>query len=381
MKETFFVVLAGGNGERLWPLSSYLRPKQLIPFINGASLLEQTVQRIQPLVKNKNHLMVVTNTDQQEAVKRMVGKQASVLSEPAGRNTAPAILLSCLEIAQKNDDAVIIVLPSDHFIPESEKFVSLLWASIAYASCYEQIVLLGVKPTSPATGYGYIQYKAEQFVAGWSCFPVQTFHEKPDKERAQEYLERHDMLWNVGIFVGRVKVFLDQFAQWAPELWDSMAKYRNNECTYDQLPSISIDHALMEKSDKIVVFPAQFSWHDVGTLPAFLMLKAQHEKEADTKVINVDAHGNLACTTKKVVAFIGVDNLCVVETDDALLVVAQDRVESVREVSSLMKQQATPEPSGQLKEQKEPVKKKERKEAQDVVIEKVELEQVADSAL
>ena len=362
MKETFFVVLAGGHGERLWPLSSYLRPKQFIPFINGISLLEQTTQRIQPLVKNKSHLMVVTNADQQDAVKKLLGKQASVLCEPAGRNTAPAILLSCLEIVEKDNDAVIVVLPSDHFIPETEKFVSLLWASIAYASCYDQIVLLGVKPTHPATGYGYIQYKAEQFVAGWSCFPVQKFHEKPDKERAQEYLSRQDMLWNVGIFVGKAKVFLDQFAQWAPELWSAMEQYRKNECGYDQLPSISIDHAIMEKSDKVVVFPAQFAWHDVGTLPAFLTLKAQYEKDADTKVINVDAQGNLACSTKKVVAFVGVDNLCVVETDDALLVVAQDRVESVRDVSSQIKKQT-------------------KKEKVDVVVQNVEQEEITASAV
>ncbi|MFA6263067.1 MAG: mannose-1-phosphate guanylyltransferase [Candidatus Babeliales bacterium] len=337
MKDIYCVILAGGAGERLWPLSSYVRPKQLIPFINGSSLLEQTVQRVQAVVKNKNHLMVMTHAELQEPIKKMVGKQATVFTEPVGRNTGSAILLSCLEIYDKNEDAVVVVMPSDHFIPEYEKFSSLLLAAAAFASCYDQLVLLGIKPTTPATGYGYVRYKTE-LMPGWACFPVQKFHEKPDKEQAQRYLEQGDMLWNSGIFVGRVKVFLDQFQLWAPELWSAVAAYRANQCAYDQVPSISIDHAVLEKSDKIVIFPAHFEWHDVGTLPTFLMLKAQHEKESTaTKVINVDATNNMACAIKKVVAFVGVDNLCVVETDEALLVVAHDRVESVRDVSSILK--------------------------------------------
>jgi mannose-1-phosphate guanylyltransferase/mannose-6-phosphate isomerase len=337
MKDIYCVILAGGAGERLWPLSSYVRPKQLIPFVNGTSLLEQTVQRVQAITKNKNHLMVMTNVELQEPIKKMVGKQATILTEPVGRNTGPATLLSCLEIYDKNEDAIVAIVPSDHFIPEHEKFTSLLLAAAAFASCYDQIVLLGIKPTSPATGYGYVHYKTE-LMPGWACFPVQKFHEKPDKEQAQKYLEQGDMLWNSGIFVGRVKVFLDQFQQWAPELWSAVAAYRANQGAYDLVPNISIDHAVLEKSNEIVVFPAHFEWHDVGTLPAFMMLKAQHEKESTaTKVINIDANNNMACATKKVVAFVGVDNLCVVETDEALLVVAHDRVESVRDISSFLK--------------------------------------------
>ncbi len=346
MKDTFFVVLAGGSGERLWPLSSQARPKQLLPFINGSSLLEQTVHRVQPLVKNKNHLVVVTNTGQLDAVKKVIGKQATVFAEPEGRNTAPAILTTCLEINEKNEDAVVVVLPSDHFMPQPEKFVSLLCAAVAYASCYDQLVLLGVKPTFPATGYGYIQYQADRMVPGWMCFPVQKFHEKPAKDQAQAYLDQGDMLWNIGIFVGRVQVFLEQFKQHAPDLYQAVQAQRKNELQYSQVPRISIDHAVLEKSDKVVVFPADFEWHDVGTLSTFLTLKAQHEKETKTRVISVDAHDNLVCASKKVVAFVGVSNVCVVEAEDALLIVAQDRVESVRDIVSLIKEEEKKEKVG-----------------------------------
>ncbi len=339
MKDAYFLILAGGAGERLWPLSSYLKPKQLIPFVNGTSLLEQTLQRIQSMAKNKNHIMVSTNAELQDSIKRVVGKQGVVTTEPVGRNTAPAILLNCLEIYEKNDDAVVVVLPSDHFIPETEKFVGMLWAAISYASCFDNIVLLGIKPTQPATGFGYIQYNAEGFVPGWTCFPVQKFHEKPSKDVAQEYVQRNDMLWNSGIFVARAKVFLDHCQQHAPDVWQAMEAYRKNELSYEQIPSISIDHAVMEKSTQVVVFPATFGWHDVGTLPAFMTLKAAYEKESAAQVINVEATNNIACTTKKVVAFVGVDNLCVVETEESLLVVAQDRVEAVRSVSTAIKGQ------------------------------------------
>lgn len=332
MKDLYCVILAGGRGERLWPLSSYMRPKQLIPFINGASLLEQAVQRVQPLVRNKNYLFVVTANDLQEAVKKQVGKSAMLLTEPANRSTAPAVMLSCLEIAEKNEDALLVVLPSDHFIVDNEKFIGLIKAAVAYASCYDQIVLLGIKPTHPATGFGYISYDGTQAVHGFSCFPVTNFHEKPQKEVAQSYIEQGNTLWNTGIFIGRAQVFCEQCEKYAPELLASLKSYREKQAGYDNLQEQSLDKAILEKSSQVVVFPSDFLWHDVGTLPAFIQLKAQYETGDATKVVNVGGQGNIACSTKKIVAFVGVSQICVVETEDALLIASQDSVESVKEV-------------------------------------------------
>lgn len=337
MIKAYFVILAGGSGERLWPLSSQARPKQLIPFVNGVSLLEQTLQRIRSLAVDKNHLMVLTNRDQQEAIKTCLKTRGTVVPEPVARNTGPAILFACMQIAEKNPDAVVVVLPSDHFIPETEKFAAQLVAAISFASWMDNIAMLGVKPTSPATGYGYIQYQPENMMSGWVCFPIQKFHEKPDKEQAQKYVEQENMLWNVGIFVGRARIFLDEYQRHAPELYEAMQAYHRGELDYSKLPALSIDHAIMEKSERLVVFPSHFQWHDVGNLTTFLTLKAQHETERATEVINVNGQGNIACATKKVVAFVGVDNLCVVETDDELLIVAQEQVESVRQVLQAVK--------------------------------------------
>lgn len=348
-----FVILAGGSGERLWPLSSATRPKQLIPFINGTSLLEQTLQRIRTIVPDKNHLLVVTNKDQQEPIKASLKTRGTVLAEPMARNTAAATLLACMQIAEKNPDAVVVVLPSDHFIPDAEKFTAQLVAAISFAAWMDQIALLGVKPTHAATGYGYIQYQKDTMMSGWVSYPVTKFHEKPEKQQAESYIKDDAMLWNVGIFVARAKLFIDEFARLAPDLYHSMQAYLQGTQDYSTLPAISMDHAVIEKSDKVVVFPSNFQWYDVGNLTTFLSLKAQYEKEQAGNVVNIQAHNNIACCTKKSVAFVGVDNLCVVETDDELLIVAQDQVENVRHVLQSMKEKPLVEQAVQATEKQE----------------------------
>lgn len=332
MTNAFFVILAGGSGERLWPLSSPARPKQLIPFVKGSCLLELTIQRIQSLVRSKNHLMVVTNADQQDLVKKIVGKQGTVIAEPVGRNTAASVILSALELYEKNADEVMVVLPSDHFIPEPEKVNALLMAATAYAQCYDRIVLLGLKPTFPSTGYGYIQYALQQQTQGWMCYDVEKFHEKPDKENAESYVSNGSMVWNVGMFVGKVKTFIQEFEAHAPELLADVKAYKAGQKEYADIQSVSIDHAVMEKSKNLSVFPADFGWHDVGTLTTFLSLKMKYEQKGSTEVVNVNGADNVAYAGKKTVAFVGVSNLCLVESDNEIVIVAQDSVESVRQV-------------------------------------------------
>jgi len=335
MHKLFIVVLAGGSGQRLWPLSNPSRPKQLIPFINNASLLDLTLQRVASLVTDPSRIIVLTNQQQQKAIEAAVGKRATVMVEPVGRNTGPAILMACLLLRERDPEATVVVLPSDHCIPDTAAFVSAINTAVEQANVERRLVLLGVRPTYPATGYGYIQYAARG-VGGSICFPVQRFHEKPEPALAASYVAMQSMLWNIGMFVGRVTHFLAEFERWAPDLFYAMQAYRSGILPYDRIPSISIDHAVMERSLAIAVLPVTFAWHDVGNLVTFLTLRAQYEPQRAAAPLTVGGQNNIAATNKKVVAFVGVSDLCVVETEDALLVVAHEQAEAVRQVVAIL---------------------------------------------
>ncbi len=329
---TYAVILAGGKGERLWPLSRESKPKQLLPFVNNRSLLENSLDRLDGLIERHNRF-IVTNKQQEKAIIALVGNHIhSLFIEPASRNTAPAILLSCLLLAQKNPNAVVVFLPADPYIPETKKFVAGISAALEYNAKHDVITLLGVKPRYPATGYGYIEYKKD--IQDAHVGAVLKFHEKPSLEVAQIYCSMQSMLWNIGIFCGRVSVFLREYQKYAPELYAGMQNYilSGDKNDYLSLPSISIDHALMEKSDKIYVVPVDFEWSDVGNLEIFLALQQEAQsKNARGNVIEIDAHNNLISSSSgKMVALLGVDDVCVVETPDALLIVKRSEAEKVK---------------------------------------------------
>jgi len=333
-----FIFLAGGSGERLWPLSRKDRPKQLIPFLGNQSLLEQSIDRIASLASDKKNLIVLTNQEQSPAITQLVGDRVGdVMAEPASRNTGPAILYACLKSVSRDisDDPVLVFLPSDHFIPDAKKFCTALQKTIGYASNHDVIALLGLMPVFPATGYGYIQAKISQD----SCYPVEKFHEKPTLDVAQEYIRRDDMFWNIGIFIARRSVLLKEFQKHAPELFSGMQEYLAEKQVYKNLPNISIDYAIMEKSSNIVMLPADFEWHDVGNIKTFLDIKTKYGKKDEvSRVITCEGQNNSAITSKKIVACVGVSDVCIVETDDIILVVAKDRVEQVKQILGKIKE-------------------------------------------
>jgi len=333
MNHVYFVILAGGNGERLWPLSSEERPKQLIPFLSSKSLLEQTIDRVSSLVEDEQQILVVTNKKQEELVSKAVGgKVGQILSEPCLRNTGPAILWVACQIAKKDPEGVMVVLPSDHFIPDTEKFEGLLEKAVDYAKNNNKIVTFGLKPRYPATGYGYIQAAGDSLTndSASECFSVAKFHEKPAKDVANLYVQRNDMFWNIGIFTAQVKMFLREYEYLAFELFDRMQKYFVGEIDYNDLPNISIDYAVMEKSDDVVVFSADFDWYDVGDINTFLTLELQYSNKIQP-IISVESSGNLASSNSgKLVAFVGINDLCVVETDDVILVMSKEKAGLVK---------------------------------------------------
>lgn len=324
------VVLAGGSGDRLWPLSRKKRPKQLLPFIKHKSLLEQTIERIAPLVPLENRWVMTTEEHEEAIGKRIEALVPHILVEPEARNTAGAMMLAALMVEERDPNATLLFLPADHYIPQTEKFLEFMNHALDFASNNEVITMIGLKPTYPATGYGYISYDhTAPFPA-----PVHAFHEKPDLDLAKEYVEK-SYLWNSGMFVAHVKTFLTICQEAAPEVFEAVAHFVHGSGEYSAVPSISIDYAVIEQTIKRAVLPADFVWCDVGNLDTFLSLRGEQEKEQP--VIEIDAKDNLVEASDFLVALVGVENICVVQKDDIFLVVHRDHVEKVKRVIDILK--------------------------------------------
>lgn len=325
-KNLYAVILAGGKGERLWPLSRSIYPKQLLDFSNETSLLDQTIDRAASFIEKEN-IKIITTSEQLDIIYQKVGsKVGSIIAEPVSRNTAPAIALACLEIAQHDPNAIVIFLSADHCIPQPGTFVDGLQKIADFAQTSNGIVLMGLRPTSPATGYGYIEYKNDT----QTIHQVTRFHEKPSLERAQEYIKQPNMLWNIGVFCAHVKTFLVAFKESAPTVLQSVTAFlHGTKDAYAQSPHISIDYAILEKNKNVYVLPASFEWSDVGNLETFLSLRSVAQP---VDIISIESKNNLVSSTSKIVALVGVEDLCVVQTTDALLIVKRSEVERVKEI-------------------------------------------------
>jgi len=332
-KDVYFIILAGGNGTRLWPLSRREKPKQFIAVGTKETLIDQAIDRISSLVPKEN-IWISTTKEHAENITRYAGnKIGNIVVEPGLRNTGPAILLGCMELYKHNPNASVIFLPADPFISNPETFISYVKQAINFTLTHDHITLIGLKPTYPATGYGYIEANKTQSNAP---YPVKAFHEKPSLDVAKQYVQKDTMFWNAGMFCGKTSVFIDEFKKEAPEIFEGVSEYMLGKGDYNDVKSDSIDYAVMEKSKNIYVLPATFPWCDVGNIAIFLDIQKKH-KQLDTSMIQVDAKNNLVKTNNKLVALVGIDNLCVVETDDVILVARHDQTEKVKEVVNLLK--------------------------------------------
>jgi len=338
MSARYAVILSGGSGTRLWPLSRSLRPKQLLCLNGSRSLLQQTASRLLRHVAPGN-LFTVTHQDHKFEVKGQLsevshGLAEGVLPEPIARNTLPAIAWAVHEIAQRDVDAIIGVFPSDHTISDEDAFISA-WQSAERAAEQGWFTLIGLTPTEPATGYGYIQPGVDTPKAQ-EPFPPKTvnrFVEKPDYPKAMKFVA-DGYLWNGGMFVFRASVFMRMLKQYQPELFDAIGKVNADNLaeTYEGLPSLSVDYGIAEKADNIAVVPVEMGWSDLGSWDSIYQ---RHEKNEQGNllsgdVLSVDTKNSLIWATNGLVATLGVSNLAVVQTADATLICDRGRTEDIK---------------------------------------------------
>jgi mannose-1-phosphate guanylyltransferase len=346
------VILAGGRGTRFWPRSRTRTPKQLLNIVSERTMLQQTVDRLAPVFP-PSRLWVVTNDAQAAAVRRQLPRlpAAHVLSEPAGRNTAAAIGLAAVHLARLHDDALMGVLPADHFIARAERYRRIVRAALEVAARGPNLVVLGIVPTHPETGFGYIERMGgASRVRGARVYRVRRFTEKPPLARARQYVASGRYFWNAGMFFWRVSTFLEHLQKFLPttraalmRVADAVGTSRYATTlrrTYPTLKNISVDYAVMEPAtrvpgaDNVFVLPADVGWSDIGSWAAVyeLLADAPGANLSTGRSVFVDAAGNFFWCPGKFVAGIGIRDLIVVETPDALLICPRDRAQDVARI-------------------------------------------------
>lgn len=349
MEDRYIVIMAGGRGERFWPQSRLRRPKHLLPIVGNSPMLLQTLERLEGLVPKEN-IFVVTNREQREAVLESCPDllPERVVGEPVGRDTAAAVGLAALLVKRENPAAAFAILPADHVIADAEGFRSVLGAAFATALSDNLLVTIGIRPDEPATGYGYLHRgKPRVEREGRAVYEVRRFVEKPDLETARSYLDSGEYFWNAGMFVWRSEVVLQAIASHAAELsqgldeLDATWTEKDDLCyamekVYPDLTKISIDFAVMEKAENVVLLESSFDWDDVGEWPAI----ARHFPSDDSgnvfrgEGLAVEAKGNLTYAEDgHLVALLGVEDLIVVQSGDATLVCRKDMAQRIKELT------------------------------------------------
>lgn len=346
------VILAGGRGTRFWPRSRKRTPKQLLDIVSAKTMLRETAERLAPLF-SPWQMWVVTNEEQATAVRRELPRvpRKQILAEPVGRNTAAAIGLAATHFAKSHGDAVMAVLPADHYIADSAGYRRIVKGAMELARHSGNLVVLGIPPARPETGFGYIERaNASGQFGGAPAYLVRRFTEKPKLAMARKYAASGKYFWNAGMFFWRVSTFFECLRKFLPETYQALGELQQHvgrpsyakalARIYPQLENISVDYAIMEPatrargSESVYVLPAKIGWSDIGSWAAV------YELLADRKGANVsagmhfahDASGNFFWSPKKFVAAIGVHDLVVVETADALLICPRERAQDVGEV-------------------------------------------------
>ncbi len=350
MQNTYVAIMAGGIGSRFWPMSRVSRPKQFIDVLGtGKSLLQSTYERFLPVCPKEN-IYIVTNQDYSQLVRDQLPDlaESQILAEPMRRNTAPCIAYVANVIGMRDPKASMVIAPSDHLIMQEGDFHNIIRKAVDYVGSHNELITLGIRPTRPDTGYGYIQYEEE---GNDQVFPVKTFTEKPNLELAKTFMRSGDFLWNSGIFVWSAHSILDAFQMYLPEIGDAFRDLRSHfgqeseseaiRKAYSVVTNISVDYGVLEKADNVRVIPASFGWSDLGTWGSL------YEKYHRDYLGNA-AHGNnvmiydatncmIVAPDEKLVVLQGLDDFIVIDTPDALLICQKEKEQFIRDIASDVK--------------------------------------------
>lgn len=352
------VVMAGGGGTRFWPLSRKERPKQLLNLSGNELMINETLDRISACVKKEN-LFVVTNVSQVKLMEQETEGRLSrdhILAEPAARNTSACIGYAAMEIVKKHEDGIMCILPSDHFIKDQAAFAEIISTAMDVAEQTDALVTIGIKPDYAATGYGYIKRQVDSRIKIEdknieNCYHVVEFEEKPDKLTAESYLRDGGYLWNSGMFVWKASTILAYMKRLLPDVYECLLQIGETMGTaeeedtlqrvYPLIPKISIDYGIMERADHVLVLQGDFGWNDIGSLDMLSLMKEpdQNGNTGYGETICIDSDHCILYGTDQLVAAIGLKDMIVVQTGDAVLVCPKNRAQDVKLLVEQLKEQ------------------------------------------
>lgn len=343
------LIMAGGRGERFWPRSRRTMPKQFLSLTgDGRTMIQLTIERIASVVSIED-IFVVTNKDYKDLVIQQLPElpKENIICEPIGRNTAPCIGLGAIHISKKYDDALMLVLPSDHLIKYNSMFLTTLKNACSIAEKDSNLVTIGITPDYPETGYGYIKFNSNNCYE--MSFEVERFVEKPNLELAKEYIDTEEYLWNSGMFVWKVSSILHNMKKFMPELYQGLLHIKDAIGTvdaeeilskeYEAFDSMSIDYGVMEKAKDIYTIPGTFGWDDVGSWLAVERIQKTNEfgNVINGNIITIDTKNCIIEGEKKLIAAVGVDNLVIIDSSDATLICKKDSTNDIKKVIENLK--------------------------------------------
>lgn len=348
MKKTA-LIMAGGRGERFWPRSRKNLPKQFLSLTgDGKTMIQLTVERISALVDIED-VYIATNKEYKMLVKEQLPglPEENILCEPVGRNTAPCIGLGAVHISKKYEDAIMFVLPSDHLIKYTGMYIDTLKEACEVAEAGNNLVTLGITPDYPETGYGYIKFEAEKGIG--HAYKVEKFVEKPDLETAKKYLASEEYLWNSGMFIWKVSTILDKMKEYMSDTYTGLQTIKESigtenqelvlDTEFEKFSSISIDYGILEKAENIYTIPGTFGWDDVGSWLAVERIRKTNEfgNVVSGNVITINSKECIIEGTEKLIAAVGLENMIIVDTEDATLICDKEHAGEIKKVLETLK--------------------------------------------